>query len=61
MSGAAVDSLTVAAYNERARRFYAQHGFVVTGSQAGDELVIDGVAMPELEMVRRGTPAGLGG
>ena len=48
--------LTVAAYNERARRFYARHGFVVTGQPAGDELVIDGVAMPELEMVRRGTP-----
>lgn len=47
--------LTVAAYNERARRFYARHGFVVTGQPAGDELVIDGVAMPELEMVRRGT------
>ena len=47
--------LTVAAYNERARRFYARHGFVVTGPPAGDELVIDGVAMTELEMVRRGT------
>jgi GNAT superfamily N-acetyltransferase len=47
--------LTVAAYNERARRFYARHGFVVTGQPAGDELIIDGVAMPELEMVRRGT------
>ena len=53
--------LTVAAYNERARRFYARHGFVVTGQPAGDELVIDGVAMPELEMVRRGASAGLGG
>ena len=33
--------LTVAAYNERARRFYARHGFVVTGGPAGDELVIE--------------------
>jgi hypothetical protein len=61
MGGAAVDSLTVAADNERGRRFYARHGFVVTGSPAGDEPVIDGVAMPEPEMVRRGTSAGLGG
>ena len=53
--------LTVAAYNERARRFYARHGFAVTGSPAGDELVIDGVAMPELEMVRWGMSAGLSG
>jgi GNAT superfamily N-acetyltransferase len=27
--------LTVAAYNERARRFYARHGFVVTGPRPG--------------------------
>ena len=53
--------LTVAAYNEKARRFYAHHGFVVSGQPARDELSIDGVVMPELEMVRRGTSAGLGG
>ena len=53
--------LTVAAYNEKARRSYAQHGFVVSGQPARDELSIDGVAMPELEMVRRGSSAGLGG
>jgi GNAT superfamily N-acetyltransferase len=47
--------LTVAAYNERAKRFYVRHGFVFTGQQGQDELVIDGVVMPELEMVRRGT------
>jgi GNAT superfamily N-acetyltransferase len=46
--------LTVAAYNERAERFYARHGFVLTGRRPGDELAIDGVVMPELEMVRRG-------
>ena len=51
--------LTVAAYNERAKRFYARHGFVFTGEQGQDELAIDGVVMPELEMVRRGiAPAG---
>ena len=47
--------LTVAAYNERAKRFYARHGFVLTGQHGEDELVIDGVVMPELEMVRQGT------
>ena len=45
--------LTVAAYNERAKRFYAGHGFVFTGRQGEDELAIDGVVMPQLEMVRR--------
>ena len=47
--------LAVAAYNERALRFYARHGFVLTGLPGHDELAIDGVVMPELEMVRRGT------
>jgi GNAT superfamily N-acetyltransferase len=46
--------LTVAGYNERAKAFYARHGFVFTGQRGVDELVIDGVVMPELEMVRRG-------
>jgi GNAT superfamily N-acetyltransferase len=46
--------LMVAAYNERAMRFYARFGFVVTGPAAGDALAIDGVVVPELEMVRRG-------
>jgi GNAT superfamily N-acetyltransferase len=46
--------LTVAAYNERAKQFYTRHGFVFTGQQGEDELAIDGVVMPELEMVRRG-------
>jgi GNAT superfamily N-acetyltransferase len=49
--------LLVAAYNERAVRFYARHGFVLTGQPGRDELAIDGVIMPELEMVRRGRPA----
>jgi len=49
--------LMVAAYNERAVRFYARHGFVLTGQPGQDELAIDGVAMPELEMVRRGRSA----
>jgi GNAT superfamily N-acetyltransferase len=48
--------LTVAAYNERAKRFYARHGFVFTGQPTDDELVIDGVVMPELEMVRHRGP-----
>jgi GNAT superfamily N-acetyltransferase len=51
--------LMVAAYNERAKRFYTRHGFVFTGQPAEDELAIDGVVMPELEMVRWGVaPAG---
>ena len=45
--------LAVAAYNERAKGFYARCGFVFTGQQADGELTIDGVVMPELEMVRR--------
>ena len=45
--------LTVAAYNERAKRFYARNGFVFTGREGSDELAIDGAVMPELEMVRR--------
>ena len=45
--------LAVAAYNERAKGFYARHGFVFTGQHGDDELAIDGVVMPELEMVRR--------
>ncbi len=49
--------LTVVAYNERGRRFYARHGFVASGSSVADLLVIDGVAMPELEMVRRAAVA----
>ena len=49
--------LTVAAYNERAKQFYARHGFVFTGQQGEDELAIDGVVMPELEMVRWGIAA----
>jgi GNAT superfamily N-acetyltransferase len=47
--------LMVAAYNERAIRFYARHGFVPTGRADDGELLIDGAVMPELEMVRRGT------
>jgi GNAT superfamily N-acetyltransferase len=50
--------LTVAAYNERAKRFYARHGFVFTGHPQDDELAIGGVVMPELEMVRRGISTG---
>lgn len=46
--------LTVAAYNERAKRFYARHGFVPTNRPDDEELVIDGVVVPELEMVRWG-------
>ena len=49
--------LTVAAYNERAKGFYARHGFVFTGQHGEDQLAIDGVVMPELEMVRMGTVA----
>jgi GNAT superfamily N-acetyltransferase len=49
--------LNVAAFNERAKRFYARHGFVFTGQPQDDELAIDGVVMPELEMVRRGLSA----
>jgi len=45
--------LAVAAYNERAKGFYARHGFVFTGQHGDDELAIDGVVMPELEMVSR--------
>lgn len=52
--------LTVAAYNERAIRFYARHGFVPTGPLDDGELVIDGVVMPELEMVREGMVTGCG-
>ena len=51
--------LMVAAYNERAKRFYARHGFVFTGQLQDDELAIDGVLMPELGMVRRGISAGV--
>ena len=47
--------LTVAAYNERAKGFYARHGFVFTGQHGEDQLAIDGVVMPELEMVRMAT------
>jgi hypothetical protein len=47
--------LAVAAYNERAVWFYTRHGFVLTGQPGHDEPAIDGVVMPELEMVRRGT------
>ena len=47
--------LTVAAYNERAKGFYARHGFVFTGQHGEDKLAIGGVVMPELEMVRVGT------
>jgi GNAT superfamily N-acetyltransferase len=50
--------LIVAAHNERAVRFYARHGFVLTGRPGQDDLAIDGVVMPELEMVRRGKSAG---
>jgi GNAT superfamily N-acetyltransferase len=47
--------LNVAAYNERAKRFYARHGFVLTGNPGHDQAAtIGGVIMPELEMVRRG-------
>jgi GNAT superfamily N-acetyltransferase len=49
--------LMVAAYNEHAVLFYARHAFVLTGQPRPDELVIDGVVMPELEMVRRGRSA----
>ena len=49
--------LMVATYNDRAVRFYARHGFVLTGQPGRDELAIDGVAMPELEMVRLGRSA----
>jgi GNAT superfamily N-acetyltransferase len=49
--------LRVAAYNERAVRFYTRHAFALTGQPAPDELAIDGVVMPELEMVRRGRSA----
>jgi GNAT superfamily N-acetyltransferase len=50
--------LTVVRYNEHARQFYEQHGFVVTGEPARDGIgVITGVSVPELEMVRRGRPS----
>lgn len=46
--------LHVAAYNERAKRFYERHGFVVTGETVPDEAaIIGGVAMPQLQMLRR--------
>lgn len=52
--------LVVAAYNDRAMRFYERRGFVVTGPAVGDALAIDGVVMPELEMVRWGAGRGRG-
>jgi GNAT superfamily N-acetyltransferase len=48
--------LNVASYNEHAKRFYERHGFNPSGKEFIDESVaIDGVAMPELEMIRRAT------
>ena len=46
--------LMVAAYNERAKGFYVRHGFGFTGQHGEDKLAIDGVVMPELEMVHAG-------
>jgi ribosomal protein S18 acetylase RimI-like enzyme len=49
--------LHVAAYNERAKKFYERHGFVVAGEAAQDEgATIDGRIIPEQEMLRRGKP-----
>lgn len=47
--------LNIAAYNERAQRFYERHGFVLTGAAGHDEAaVIGGPLLPELEMRRAG-------
>lgn len=46
--------LHVAAYNERAIRFYEKHGFERTGVVVPDELAkSDNVHIPQIEMVRR--------
>jgi len=48
--------LHVAAYNERAIRFYERHGFVLTGGEGHDDVAAIGdVRIPEIEMLRRGT------
>jgi GNAT superfamily N-acetyltransferase len=47
--------LNVAAYNDRAKRFYERHGFAGTGEPAHSEVAaIGGVIIPELQMLRRG-------
>jgi GNAT superfamily N-acetyltransferase len=47
--------LQVAAYNQRAMRFYERHGFVRTGGEGHDDVAAFGdVRIPELEMLRRG-------
>jgi GNAT superfamily N-acetyltransferase len=46
--------LRIAAYNDRAKRFYEWHGFTLTGEPAHSEAIAIGEpVIPELQMVRR--------